>query len=708
MAAVGLAATMLAGSGSAAPAPDPSAGNKYDTHLRNHLGYPALERAEEFVSRQERLGTRPAAVPDADYGRAGCEPQQSYEVGDERQFWVSQQQLGNIQIDAVLAAKGEHGYVWVQKEFYIPGGPALPEGGFVTQTEAEEASKDWDKIYDVNRTYFGKEPNPNYDAVNLAPGLPRDWRDADCDPRVHVLNFPIDAPVVNGALGYVAGYFSSEHEYPNGDGEHQSPFSNEAEMFFMNSAFLDVGDDTYAGVLAHEFFHMIQFSNDYNEETWVNEGMADIAAVVNDFADVVDGHISAYEEEPDASLTDWTSDVSDYGQAFLYFDYLFNHYGGREKAGTEAKEAYLPLAKILTRTKDDGFAGITKVLNKRSRKVERGLPRYFRSGGAGKVYKDYIVANYVDDPKLAAGQFGYANRDVAVAKAHEEDKAPDGSPEDSTVHPYGADYFEFDGSGRLSSEIEDPVAIIPAKEGQPAPEGGYFAWGNRGDEMITFLQRKADLSDATAPQLVFKYWHQIEEDWDYAYVRVSNDGGDTWEFLNTSECGGRATDPNGNNRATTESGGITGDSEGWQECTLDLADYTGGPLLVRFEYDTDQAVTEPGFVVDDVKLADGGNELWKTEKFEDADTPFTFGGEGIKEFLRIEPLAPNQPLLEVVRLSGGEVERQVLRRRAFDAAGPGLSLRRRARVAGERTIVIFSATTPIATTPFGYSYEVTR
>ena len=140
--------------------------------------------------------------------------------------------------------------------------------------------------------------------------------------------------------------------------------------------------------------------------------------------------------------------------------------------------------------------------------------------------------------------------------------------------------------------------------GKPA-ENGYFAWSNRGDELISFLQRRADLTDATAPSLQFKHWYQIEPDWDYAYVRVSRDDGNTWEFLNTSGCGGTATDPNGNNRAIAESGGITGNSGGWVECTLDLTQYAGGPVLIRWEYDTDQAVTEPGWAVDNVSVSAG-------------------------------------------------------------------------------------------------------
>ena len=699
---VACASLVLTTGASASPAPVKANGDVLDFNdfLLGHLSYPAIEQADRFTAKQEGA-PRPALG--GNYGKAGCEPETTYEVGDQRTFWTSQQQLGNQEESFTLAAKSEHGYVWVQDEYYIPVPVDLPEG-FVSQAEAEAAAADWDAIYVTNRSYFGKEPNPEYDAVNLAPGLPADWRDADCDPRVHILNFPIDLGA-NTGLGYVAGYFSSEHEYPNGTGEHESPYSNEAEMFFMNSLFLNPGDDTYAGVLAHEFFHMIQFSNDYNEETWVNEGMADIAAIVNGFGDIVDGHISAYEAAPDQSLKDWSSTVDDYGQAVLFFDYLFNHYGAPENADTDVKEAY-GLAKLLTRTKADGAKGITKVIATRTESLKDELQNYYREGNFGKVYKDYIVANYLDMPDANQGQYGYANRDVAVAQTG----TADSSPEDSTVFPYGADYYEVTGEGTLDATAVDPVAIIPATEGQPAPEGGYFGWSNRADEMITFLERGANLKSTTAPQLQYKYWTKIEEDWDYAYVLVSTDGGKTWEYQNTSACGGRATDANGNNRAVAESGGITGDSAGWQECTLDLTAYAGQKVIVRFEYDTDQAVTEPGFVVDDVTLTSSEKEVWKTTNFEKAKAakPWTFDGEGLNKWLRIKPLAKNKPLIVVLRISGNNVKRQVLTRKAFSKVAEGLALENKGTVGDEKTVIVVSGTTPIATTPFGYSYNIVR
>ncbi|MEA2498346.1 MAG: hypothetical protein QOH26_751, partial [Actinomycetota bacterium] len=531
---------------------------------------------------------------------------------------------------------------------------------------------------------------------------------------ISILNYPIDTPAVGvppaPSTSVVAGYFSSEHEYPNGDGEHESPYSNEAEMFFMNSQRLDVGSDLYAGVIAHEFFHMIQFSNDYNEATWVNEGMADVAIAVNGFTDSVQGHIDAFEAAPDDHLLDWGSSLADYGQAFLFFDYLFTHYGKPENPDTGRQEAY-GLAKLLTRTPPDGPTGVTRVLNTRSDKLLQFVKRYYRSGNFNRVFADYLIANYVDDHELGVGQFGYENREIHVTSDSQRATVPSDTAAnegESDVHPYAGDYYEFaEGTeGNLTASVEDPVAVIPAQEGQPKPDGGYFAWSNRADELITWLQRSADLTDVDAAQLKFKYWFQIEEDWDYAYVRVSTDGGRTFEFQNTAECGGRSTDPNGNNRSVAETGGITGDSAGWQTCTLDLTKYAGKKVVIRFEYDTDQAVTEPGFVVDNVKLTAGTETIWRTVKFEKAKNAFRFGGDGILKWLRIKPLASNRPLLQVVTINDGKVTRQKFRRPAFSASEDRFQLTTPARVSGQRSILVVSAITPIATDPFTYAYAL--
>jgi hypothetical protein len=189
---------------------------------------------------------------------------------------------------------------------------------------------------------------------------------------------------------------------------------------------------------------------------------------------------------------------------------------------------------------------------------------------------------------------------------------------------------------------------------------------------------------------------------------VSQDDGNTWEFVNTASCGGTAADPNGNNRAIAESGGITGTSDGWKDCTLDLTPYAGGPLLIRFEYDTDQAVSEAGYVVDNVKLVDGDHKIWRTSKFEKKPRAWKFGGDGLKKWMRLRPMAKNKPLIQLVAVSDDIVVRKTLTRRAFKVTDDGLVLRTPRPLSGSQITLIFTGTAPIATDPFSYSYAIER
>jgi hypothetical protein len=101
-------------------------------------------------------------------------------------------------------------------------------------------------------------------------------------------------------------------------------------------------------------------------------------------------------------------------------------------------------------------------------------------------------------------------------------------------------------------------------------------------------------------------WYDIERDWDYAYVEVSVNGGETWELL----AGSRTTtsNPNGNSFGP----GYTGRSDGWIAEHFDLTPYAGRNVLVRFEYVTDDAVHRSGWLIDDVQIP----ELSYAEDFE--------------------------------------------------------------------------------------------
>jgi hypothetical protein len=115
-----------------------------------------------------------------------------------------------------------------------------------------------------------------------------------------------------------------------------------------------------------------------------------------------------------------------------------------------------------------------------------------------------------------------------------------------------------------------------------------------GNNLNRSLNSNESLLVETGDTLSFWTWYQIEDDWDYAYVEVSTDGGQTYAPIQgnlSSE-----TNPHGANRGH----GITGTSSGWTRALFPLTAYVGQSIYVRFAYITDGSQAEAGFYVDDV------------------------------------------------------------------------------------------------------------
>lgn len=453
-------------------------------------------------------------------------------VGDRAEFWVSDA-LHNTyrRASATLQLATPDLYMWV-------------EDGFPVSAQGLEASarRFAETTLPTLRAIFGKEWSPGVDG----------------DPRLHVFN----GPVPN-----VGAYFFSQDEYPVA----VLPRSNAKEILFVNLQTATPGTEGYDALLAHEFQHMIQWRNDPDEETWVNEGLSQLATRL---AGLPVWGYAAYLAAPDIPLPYWPPRTANagphYGGTYLLMEYLLHRYG----------DGFI---RDLAREPANGLVGLERALGRRGDEF-------------ATAFRDWTVANLL-------GGYGPValpaptTRTIATLPAVITD----------TVSPLGVDYISVPPADWVQVAFAGAaeVALAPF----PSTAGDHFWWSNRGDNMDATLTREIDLTGVHTATLRVSMWYALEENWDFALALASTDGGSTWQPLV-----GTHTRP-----LAPETGlvgcGYTGQSGGgaapaWVDEVYTLTPFAGRKVLLRFECLTDDAINLEGLWLRALEVPEIG---WRDE-----------------------------------------------------------------------------------------------
>jgi len=527
-------------------------------------------------------------------------------------------------VTATLHIETEHLQMWVEN-----GVPIDLEALKRSATTFEQ------RIYPTNHRYFGQEWSPGIDG----------------DPRLVVLN-----ACIQGA----AGYFAYANEYPRW----VNPHSNQHEMFVMNLNALSPGTSAYDAVLAHEFQHMIHWNLDRNEETWLNEGASELAEDLNGFG-APTRRLHRFAQEPDVQLNTWTDNPSElaahYAASYLIMRYFLNRFG----------EHYL---RTLVQSPQNGIASFDAVL-------AQALPQ--QNFTFDDLFADWLIANILDDPLTDGPRYGYPQIDLKI-QASQIFTYP--YSYEGQVHQYAADYFELLPPPQRPITLQirftgaKTVKLVPN-----TPTSGRFQWwSGRGDAGHAYLERSFDLSQVSTAALSFNIWYDIEPGWDYAYIRVSTNGGKSWEILRTAKMS--TYNPNGNAFApgyTGKSGVPLAKTETqppkWVQETLDLGRFCGQKILLRFDYVTDEAVNKAGLCLDDFYLESIGFQ-------DDVEK-----GDRAKGFLRIDNCLPQRYLVQLIELNGDTFR---IHRLPINTAGEGIAQIKDLGGHVKRALLIVSAITP--------------
>ncbi|HEY3311688.1 MAG TPA: hypothetical protein VGK00_08630 [Anaerolineales bacterium] len=511
-------------------------------------------------------------------------PSGPYKTGDKLSFWLTNtDSAASFQIQATLKYVTEHAYFWVEN------------GVNYNQADAKKLVDTFEnKIYPTDREFFGSEWTPGIDG----------------DPHVYLV-------YGRGIGGSVAGYFSSPDEYhPDA-----LKYSNAHEMFVFNADNSPL-DETYTyGVLAHEFQHMIHWNQDRNETSWINEGFSEVASLLNGY--YVGGLDMEYAMDPDVQLTDWGADQGTngphYGSSFLFLTYFLDRFGDNA-------------TKDLVKDPQNGMESVDNILQsvKATDKVS-GKPI-----SADDLFMDWAVTNYVQDGSVGDGRYVYHNYTKAPQMKDTDviSSCPDTIT--STVHQYGVDYIRFNCSGMHTLHFDGSIqtGLLPVD----AFSGKKAFWSNKGDESDMTLTHEFDFNAVSGP-LTLKYhtWYDLEKDYDYTFLEASSDGGKTWHILKTPS--GTDSNPSGNSYGW----GYNGQSNGWIEESVDLSQYKGQKVQIRFEYVTDPAANGEGFLLDDISIP----ELNYSTDFEKDD-----GGWQAEGFVNVENILPQTFRLALIDNKG--------------------------------------------------------
>ena len=272
----------------------------------------------------------------------------SYEEGHSDTFWVTDLvDNTSYTIEATIMVVSENAYWYVDDSISL------------SVDDLRKAAKAFEEeIHPTITSFIGDTWNPG----------------VDNDPRLTILHTPIRA---------AAGYYGSQDEYPRAT----HPQSNEREMIYMDGSRLTPGSRAYLGVLAHEFQHAVHWNLDSGEEAWINEGLSEVA---KELAGYRASFVDLFLQNPDTQLNYWPDEIGTsgphYGAATLFLSYLALHYGGYNRL------------EELARRQEDGINGIEAYLSDYDVSFE-------------DVFKDWVVANYLDAPE---GRFSYPDRSVRV------------------------------------------------------------------------------------------------------------------------------------------------------------------------------------------------------------------------------------------------------------------------------------------------------
>jgi len=561
-------------------------------------------------------------------------PPVQYQIGDQKFFYKLDADDNMIRTEATLRYATENTYFWAENDIVLN----FDDLKILVDIFSEQ-------IYPTNHAMFGTE---------WIPGV-------DNDPHLYILY----ARDLGDSL---AGYaLSTDYVLPE-----VYEYSNVHEMFTINADGQSITDPYTLSTMAHEHQHVIQGYRDPDEELWLNEGFSELATLVNGFE--AGGFDYYFTLDPDLQLNNWSSDADindlNYGASYMFTTYFYGRFGEN-------------MTREWASNPFNGFDSLDNVFQ--TAQVMDPITESLLT--ADGFFQDWTITNYLNDRSIEGGRYFYSQYlDVPLVNQTEWLNECDGTSVVGSVHQFGTDYFQIACNNPVNLHFvgNSTINILPDN----GENQGAFMWSNRGDSVNTMVTRLFDFTGhAGELNLSFDAWYDLEEDYDYAYLMASLDG-ETWSVLTTDAC--TTQDSFGSSLGCAFSGW----TDGWENHHASLSQFAGSMVWLRFEMISDGALSNEGFAVDNIRIAEVGYE----ETFENGD-----GGWSTDGFSRLQNSITQPFLVSIITTYGEKVVNKYT-----VSAGEELNLILDPNCFGEDPILVVSGASKYTRQKAQYSITLTE
>lgn len=384
----------------------------------------------------------------------------------------------------------------------------------------------------------------------------------------------------------------------------------------------------YEGVFAHEYQHLLESYEDPDEGLWTNEGLSDFAGritgyfkpkapitaldfeshvqcILGNLGTVTPANPLPREGGPSNSLNLWGDQgggdiLCDYGAAFTFVEWLNDTYGR-------------DFITRLHRLNKNGFSGLNADLAAEGASEDAidTVHHWLASMALDGVLDDGAALTGAPARLFKVRALdARINWDTPKAYANN----PEGPQVNEGAPPNGADFVRLrapNGNYLSADDVDsiefEGVKTLPALPltwtadlTPPEHLSDPALYSGKGDNLDNAAVRAVAVP-TTNPTLTFENRYSMEEDYDYGYVQVSTDDGETWTTLsnNHTDARGRLNGNSGCERGTQATC-----APKWVDESFNLTQYAGRDILLSFRYITDGAVVEDGWWIDDVKVGD--------------------------------------------------------------------------------------------------------